>query len=315
MINKVVALAGGVGGARLAHGLCHAMPAENLTVVVNTGDDFIFNGLNISPDLDTVCYTLAGQANEKTGWGISGDSFNALIQIQALGGEDWFALGDRDIGTHLYRTAEMKKGLSLSVITGQICKKLKIHARVIPMTDDSVRTMVHDQQGNWLDFQEYFVHQVCVPKVEGFKFMGIETARPAPGVLEALKEADLIVICPSNPWVSIDPILNVNKIRDALTGKAVLAVSPLIGGAAVKGPLAKMYQELGIKPSCLAIAEHYRDILKGLVIDKSDCDESGSIDAFGIITKATDIFMKDAGDRKRLAVEVLEFGETLLKSL
>lgn len=299
----------------MAHGLYQASPDTKLTIIVNTGDDFIFNGLNISPDLDTVCYTLAGLENEKTGWGISGDSFNSLIQMQAFGGDDWFAIGDRDIGTHLFRTAELKKGLALSVITARICKTLKINTSVIPMTDDSVQTKVLDQQGNWFDFQEYFVHQCCQPKVKEFKFKGIENAQPAPGVLEALEEADLVVICPSNPWVSIDPILHVNLISDLMAKKSVLAVSPLIGGIAVKGPLTKMYKELGIRPSSLAIAEHYQDILKGLVIDKSDSHETGSIEAFGIITKTTDIYMRDAGDRKRLAVEVLEFGETLLNLL
>ncbi len=315
MTKKIVALAGGVGGARLAHGLCQSMPPENLTVVVNTGDDFVYNGLNISPDLDTVCYTLAGLANEQTGWGISGDSFNALIQIQAFGGEDWFAIGDKDIGTHLFRTSELKKGTPLSEITARISKGLKIPARVIPMTDDIVQTKIGDQEGNWFDFQEYFVHQLCQPRVKEFRFAGIDKARPAPGVLDALEEADLVIICPSNPWVSIDPILHVKQISDLIADKFVLAVSPLIGGVAVKGPLTKMYDELGIKPSSLAIAEHYQKILKGLVIDESDSRETGAIEAFGIITKATDIFMKDAGDRKRLAMEVLEFGEALLNLL
>jgi LPPG:FO 2-phospho-L-lactate transferase len=315
VVSKVVALAGGVGGARLAQGLYQAIPDEKLTIIVNTGDDFIFNGLNISPDLDTVCYTLAGVANAEKGWGIKDDSFNALERIKGLGGEDWFAIGDRDIGTHLYRTSELNKGIALSEVTRHLCNTMGITAHVIPMTNETVQTKVRDKQGNWLDFQEYFVHRFCEPKVKEFNFAGSENAQPAPGVLDALEEAELVVICPSNPWVSIDPILSIHKIKNAIAKKCVLAVSPLIGGKAVKGPLAKMFGELGIKPSSLAIAEHYQDILKGLVIDQSDSHETGSIEAFGIITKTTDIFMKDAGDRKRLAFEVLEFGEALLTLL
>jgi LPPG:FO 2-phospho-L-lactate transferase len=311
MITKVVALAGGVGGARLADGLYQAMSPENLTIIVNTGDDFIFNGLNISPDLDTVCYTLAGIGNPETGWGIKGDSFHVFQRIQQLGGESWFMIGDRDIATHLYRTSELRKEIPLSEITLHLCQTLKITTRVIPMTNEIVQTKVKDQSGNWLDFQEYFVHRLCEPKVSEFKFLGINKAKPAPGVKEAILDADLVVICPSNPWVSIDPILGIPGISEALSKKCVLAVSPLIGGTAVKGPLAKMYKELGIKPSSLAIAEHYQKLIKGLVIDQADHGETGSIEAFGIITNATDILMKDFNDRKRLALETLKFGETL----
>jgi LPPG:FO 2-phospho-L-lactate transferase len=314
MTYKVVALAGGVGGARLAHGLYQTLLKGDLTVIVNTGDDFTFNGLNISPDIDTICYILAGIANPETGWGIKDDTHQALDQIRNLGGDDWFSLGDRDIGTHLTRTQALTNGISLSEITKQFCLNMGITAHVIPMADEPVHTKVQIEGGTWLDFQEYFVHQKCQPKVTAFKFNGIERARPAPGVLKAIKEADLMVICPSNPWVSIDPILAVHQIRLAVSDKCMVAVSPLIGGQAIKGPLAKMYTELGMTPSCLTIASHYQDLLTGFVIDQADHAETGPIEAFGIITKITDILMKNTKDRKRLADEILVFGKTLIKS-
>jgi LPPG:FO 2-phospho-L-lactate transferase len=312
MADNVVALAGGVGGARLAHGLQQAIQKGYLTIIVNTGDDFVFNGLNISPDLDTVCYSLAGFANPDTGWGIKEDTHQALKQIHDLNGEDWFSIGDRDIGTHLVRTTKLKQGAKLSEITRQFCLIWGIKSRVIPMSDESVQTKVQIDSGKWLDFQEYFVREKCQPKVKSFKFSGIEKAQPAPGVIKAITTADLVIICPSNPWVSIDPILSINGIRRAISGKVVVAVSPLIGGQAVKGPLVKMYQELGIDPSCKAIAQHYQGILKGLVIDRSDSMETEAIEAFGIITETKDILMRTKADRKRLAEEVLKFGKTLI---
>jgi LPPG:FO 2-phospho-L-lactate transferase len=315
MTYKVVALAGGVGGAKLAHGLYQTLLNGDLTVIVNTGDDFTINGLDISPDIDTVCYTLAGIANPETGWGIKDDTHQALDQIRNLGGDDWFSLGDRDIGTHLARTQAYINGIGLSEITKQFCLNMGITAHVIPMSDEPVHTKVQIEGGTWLDFQEYFVHQKCQPKVTEFKFNGIQQARPAPGALKAIKEADLVVICPSNPWVSIDPILAIQQIRLAVSDKCVVAVSPLIGGRAIKGPLAKMYTELRMTPSCLTIASHYQDLLTGIVIDKSDHAETGPIEAFGIITKTTDILMKNPSDRKRLADEILVFGKTLNKSI
>lgn len=308
---KIVALAGGVGGARLAHGLYQALPPGKLTIIINTGDDFVFNGLNISPDIDTVCYTLAGIENIVNGWGIREDTHQVLDRIRDLGGEAWFSLGDRDIATHLIRTQAIDQGGQLNEITRQLCLRMGIEAQILPMTNEPVHTKVQIKGGRWLDFQEYFVHLDCQPEVISFRFEGQEIANPAPGVMAALEQADLVVICPSNPWVSIDPILGIKQIRPVLADKWVVAVSPLIGGKAVKGPLMKMYNELGIEPSCLAIADHYRDFLDGLVIDTIDEKETASLKAFGIITKITDILMKDAGDRKRLAEEVLEFGKIL----
>jgi LPPG:FO 2-phospho-L-lactate transferase len=310
-VERVVALAGGVGGARLAQGLYQIMLSEKLTIVVNTGDDFVFNGLNISPDIDTVCYTLAGIESKINGWGLEGDTHQVLDRIRELGGEAWFSLGDRDIATHLLRTQAIQQGIQLSVITQQVCQRLGIKARILPMTDQPVHTKVQIRSGEWLDFQEYFVHRVCEPEVIGFKFEGLEVATPALGVMEALQTADLIIICPSNPWVSIDPILGLKQIREVLRDKTVMAISPLIGGKAVKGPLEKMFTELGIKPSCRAIAEHYHDLLDGFMIDTIDQEEASEIEAFGIITGTTDILMKDVRDRKRLAEEILEFGITL----
>ena len=312
--DKIVAFAGGVGGARLAHGLVQSIPGNQLTIIVNTGDDFIFNGLNISPDIDTVCYTLAGMENPSTGWGIREDTHQVLEGIQKLGGEAWFSLGDRDIATHLVRTQALKQNVKLSEITSQICLRMGITAKVLPMSDEPVHTKVQIKGGRWLDFQEYFVHQGCQPEVAGFRFEGQAEARPAPGVMAALKNADLVVICPSNPWVSIDPILGIKSIKHALKNQCVVAVSPLIGGKAVKGPLNKMFTELGIKPSSLAVGEHYRDFLKGILIDTIDREEAAALEAFGIITKTTDILMKNTGDRKRLAEEILEFGKILKQS-
>jgi LPPG:FO 2-phospho-L-lactate transferase len=311
MAVRVVALAGGVGGARLAQGLCQAMAPESLTVIVNTGDDFEYLGLNISPDLDTVCYTLAGMADPVNGWGLADDTFLVMEHLKLLGCDAWFGLGDRDLGTHLARTHYLKSGQLLSEITRDFCKHWEIKAAILPMTDGAVRTKVLTKQDQLLDFQEYFVHQKCKPEVKGFRFDGIENAVPTQDSVKAIKESDLVIICPSNPWVSIDPILSIMPIRKALMDKRVVAVSPLIGGKAIKGPLSKMYMELGIKPSCLAIAEHYRELVHGILIDHIDSHEKESIEAFGIIALTTDILMRDANDRKRLAEETLKFGKSL----
>ena len=208
---KIVALAGGVGGAKLAHGLAQILPPEDLTVIVNTGDDFEHYGLYISPDLDTVCYTLAGLANPKTGWGRKNETWQAIENAKVLGGPDWFNLGDQDLGTHLERTRRMKAGQTLSQITRDFCKAWGIGPTVLPMSDQPVRTIVETDEGE-LAFQEYFVHRRCEPKVKGFRFEGIDTAEAAPGALEAIEAADAVVICPSNPWVSIDPILAVDRL-------------------------------------------------------------------------------------------------------
>ena len=216
---KIVALAGGVGGAKLADGLAGCLPPETLTVVVNSGDDFEHLGLTICPDLDTVCYTLAGIANPETGWGRADETFNALQSLAALGGADWFRLGDRDLGTHLERTRRLRAGEPLSQVTRHFCRSWNISCTVLPASDDPVPTQVITQEGE-MPFQEYFVHRRCQPQVSGFRFAGVDAARPAPGVLEALHAADLVVLCPSNPWVSIDPILAMPGIQSAVSGAA-----------------------------------------------------------------------------------------------
>ena len=312
-IVKITALAGGVGGAKLADGLAQVVSPENLTIVVNTGDDFTHLGLYICPDLDTVCYTLAGIANPETGWGRAQETWNALAVIDALGGPEWFRLGDRDLGLHIERTRRLAEGKPLSEITQAFCKSLAIQPKIIPMSDDSVPTWVYTEEGD-LTFQEYFVHRRCEPVVTGFKFMDKENAHPAPGVLQSINDADLVVICPSNPWVSVDPILSIPGVRTEIENNTVLAVSPIIGGKAVKVPAAKMFAELGIEPSAYAVAEHYGSMLDGLVIDNLDVDQAGRIKEKGIQPYVTDTLMKNRQDRKRLAEEVIEFGAQMEKS-
>lgn len=299
---KIVAFAGGVGGAKLAQGLAQVLQPQDLTVVVNTGDDFEHLGLYICPDLDTVCYTLAGLANSETGWGRAGETWNTIANVEKLGGPAWFRLGDSDIATHLERTRRLKEGNSLSQVTKDFCMAWGIAPTVLPMTNSPVRTMVDSDEGE-LAFQEYFVHRRCEPRVKGFRFDGANVAEPAPGVREALESSDAIVFCPSNPWVSIDPILKVVKE----VKKPVIAVSPIIGGKTVKGPAAKMYSELGIEPSALAVAMHYRTILKGFVLDNEDKEMEDQIKRLGFATLVTNTLMNQLTDRARLANDVLNF--------
>lgn len=305
---KIVALAGGVGGAKLAHGLAQILPPEDLTVIVNTGDDFEHYGLYICPDLDTVCYTLAGLANPETGWGRADETWNAFGNASKLGGPSWFNLGDQDLGTHLERTRRLKAGDSLSQITKDFCRAWGIEHTVLPMSDQPVRTMVDTDEGE-LAFQEYFVHRRCEPRVKGFRFDGVESAEPVPGAREAIQSADAVVICPSNPWVSIDPILKV--LSPLLSGEEAgvrsVAISPIIGGQTVKGPAAKMYGELGIEPSAFAVANHYRDWLKGFVIDKIDGQLIESVKGLNMQVHVTYTLMKSLDDRKQLADEVIHF--------
>ena len=304
---KIVALAGGVGGAKLAHGLAQILSPEDLTVIVNTGDDFEHYGLYISPDLDTVCYTLAGLANQETGWGRDNETWNVIENTKRLGGPGWFNLGDQDLGTHLERTRRLKAGDSLSQITRDFCNAWGVKHTVLPMSDQPVRTVVDTDEGE-LAFQEYFVHRLCEPRVKGFRFDGIDSAEPAPGTREALQTADAVVICPSNPWVSIDPILRViPKIE-----KPVFAVSPIIGGQTVKGPAAKMYRELGIEPSAFAVANHYKNLLKGFMIDKTDIGLVESVKGLNMQTHVTYTLMKSHEDRRNLAVEMTDFIKEVL---
>lgn len=310
---KVVALAGGVGGAKLAAGLADVLENGQLTVVVNTGDDFVHFGLNISPDIDTVCYTLARLANPTTGWGREGDTFTAVENSALLGGPKWFNIGDRDLGTHLERTRRLAAGDPLSLITRDFCRAWGVRTTILPMTDQPVSTMVETVEHGWLAFQNYFVEYRCEPTVRAFQFKGIPSAEPAPGVLESIRAADLVVICPSNPWVSIDPILAVRGIRLAVEEKMVIAVSPIIGGKAVKGPAAKMFRELGIDPSPLAVAVHYRGLGKSIIVDHEDSLYMGPIRELGIVPFITNTLMLTPDDRRRLALETLKFGKDLVK--
>ena len=267
----IVALSGGIGGAKLALGLTHLLPPERLLIVANTGDDFEHLGLSISPDLDTLAYTLAGLDNPELGWGRRDESWAAMATLEALGGEAWFRLGDRDLALHLFRTARLHAGARLSAVTSEICARLGIGPRVLPATDDRLRTQL-DTDAGWLAFQEYFVHRRCIPTVRAIAFDGAASARPQPEVLAAIAAAEAVVICPSNPFISIEPILAVPGLRAALAATAapVIAVSPIIGGRAVKGPTAKMMAELGLEVSARAVAERYGALLDIFVADPAD---------------------------------------------
>lgn len=305
---KIVALAGGVGGAKFAHGLAQILTPENLTVIVNTGDDFEHYGLYICPDLDTVCYTLAGMANPDTGWGRLNETWSVIENAANLGGPAWFRLGDQDLGTHLERTRRLKEGQALSQITKDFCKAWGIESTILPMSDQPVRTIVETEEGD-LAFQEYFVHRRCEPRVTGFRFAGVESTKPVPGAREAIQSADAIIICPSNPWVSIEPILEIFSPMQPLVevGTRIVAVSPIIGGQAVKGPAAKMYRELGIEPSALAVANHYRGLATHFVLDNFDKQLEGEIRRLSMRTLVTNTLMQSHDDRKQLAIDVLDF--------
>ncbi len=299
---KTVALAGGVGGAKLADGLAHLLPASELTIVVNTGDDFEHLGLYISPDIDTVCYTLADLADPNKGWGRANETWNFLDNLKTLKGPTWFQIGDKDLATHIERTRRMKSE-SLSEVTEHFCNSWKIGPKVLPMSDDPLRTIVHTDEG-LLPFQEYFVARNCEPQVLSIEFDGVGDAEPAPGVIEAINDAELIVFCPSNPWVSIDPILSIKSIRQSLKDKKVVAVSPIIQGKAIKGPAAKIFKDFGIEPSALAVFEHYRNILSAFVIDDLD---SGFAEKISTSVLVTNTVMKNRQDRIGLARKIIEF--------
>jgi len=309
---KVTVLAGGVGGAKLVDGLTKILNPDALSVIVNTGDDFEYLSMSICPDLDTICYTLADLAHPKTGWGYREESWVTFDAIAGLGGPNWFRLGDKDLATHILRTSKLNAGETLSDITREFCYQWGVTHSVFPMSDDPVRTIIHTALGEALGFQEYFVHQACQPSVKSIEFRGAKKSRPTPGAIEAIKDADVVIIAPSNPWVSIDPILSVPGYREVISKKPVIAVSPLIGGKALKGPAAKMYRELGYQPSAIAVADHYLDFLTGFVFDSIDRPEIEKIEQRGIFPLISDIIMKDKPDRIRLAQEILNFSEVVL---
>jgi LPPG:FO 2-phospho-L-lactate transferase len=307
---KVVALAGGVGGAKLAHGLAQILEPAQLTVVVNTGDDFEHLGLHISPDLDTVMYTLAGLANPETGWGLRDESWNFMEALGRLGGETWFRLGDRDLATHVERSRRLWKGESLTEVTAALCAALGVQVRVLPMTDDIFQTMVQTDEGE-LEFQEYFVHRQCEPRVTGFRFDGLGSAFPTEQALAALDAADVIIFCPSNPFVSLDPILSLPGVSERARHRGAVAVSPIVGGQALKGPAAKMLAELGREVTAASVAAHYARLLRGFVLDEADSALKPSIEKDALQVLVTNTIMRSDADRARLAREVLDFAATL----
>ncbi len=301
----VVALSGGVGGAKLALGLSRVLPPDELVVVCNTGDDFEHLGLCISPDIDTVAYTLAGVANQEVGWGRRDETWSFMETMADLGGETWFRLGDRDLALHVERTRRLRAGETLSAITAEMCARLGIGPRVLPMSDDAVRTRVRTDDG-WIDFQEYFVRRRCEPVVHELAFHGASTAHAQPDFIAALEDpkTTAVVICPSNPFISIEPILAVPGVRDALMAcKApVIAVSPLIGGRAIKGPTAKMMAELGMTPSAGGVARRYNGLIDGYVCDFADMDQVAGIEARVTLAQT---LMSTLADREALARTVL----------
>jgi LPPG:FO 2-phospho-L-lactate transferase len=316
MSRSVVALAGGVGGAKLAQGLMLALPpgGHELTVVVNTADDFDLYGLRICPDLDTVLYTLAGLANPTTGWGIAGDTFRTLEAIERFGRDPWFKLGDQDFATHILRTERLRAGATLTEVIGELAASLGVAARLLPMSDDQVATKVETPAGR-LDFQDYFVGRRQSDDVLGVAFDGAEAARLPAGVRAAIEAADLIVCCPSNPLVSIGPILAVPELREALEGATapIVAVSPIVGGKALKGPADRMLATLGHEVSAYGVAALYAGLVDGMVIDDQDLELAPRIEALGMQTLITQTIMGDAADRRRLADEVLTFGRGLTR--
>lgn len=303
----VLAISGGVGGAKLALGLDRCLPRGRLGVLVNTGDDFRHLGLCICPDLDTVMYTLAGVVHPGQGWGRTDESFGVLEELRRLGAASWFMLGDRDIALHLERTARLAAGERLTVVMADLARRFGVGARLLPMSDEPVSTLLDTVDGP-LEFQHYFVRLRCEPVVSGIRFAGAERARPSPELLAALAGPNLeaVVICPSNPYLSIDPVLAVPGMREALRAcrAPVVAISPLIGGRAVKGPTAKIMRELGVAVATGSIARHYAGLIDGLVVDAGDAHEAASL---GLHVLATDTLMRTLDDRQRLAAEALEF--------
>jgi LPPG:FO 2-phospho-L-lactate transferase len=310
---KVLALAGGVGGAKLAAGLEAVIPSEDLSVVVNTADDFDLWGLRICSDLDTVMYTLAGIANPETGWGVVDESFDALEMLAHYGEDAWFKLGDRDLATHVLRTARLRAGVSLTGITADLSAALGVRSAILPMCDEPVATVLDAPDGP-LEFQEYFVRRRQRDEVLGVRLRGVGNARPTDSVLKALAGADLVIFCPSNPIVSIGPILAVPGMWEALASSPApkVAVSPIVGGRALKGPADRMLASLGHEVSAAGVARMYEGLVDGMVIDEVDHEDQPGIEALGMRVLATGAIMRDAPDRGRLASEVLGFGAGLV---
>ncbi len=303
----IVVLAGGVGAARFLQGLVQVVPQERLTVIVNTGDDRDFYGLHVSPDLDIVMYTLSGIVDEAHGWGIRNDSYNTMQQLTNYGNEDWFMLGDRDLATHIHRTNLLRQGKPLSEITDELRKQFGLALRILPMSDQDVTTHIQTPVG-LLHFQEYMVKRRCADAVLDVLFVGASESRPAPGVLDAIKDAEAILIAPSNPIVSIGSILAIPGIHDTLheASGMVVAISPIVGGVPIKGPADKLMLGLRMEVSPVGVARYYRDFLDVMVIDKQDEHLLGEIEDLGIPAVATNTIMRDGAAKKALAQKVLE---------
>ncbi len=304
---KVTVLTGGVGGAKLVLGLTATLPADQVTAIVNTGDDCVHLGLPVSPDIDTLLYTLAGRFDSERGWGRTGETWSFMAALREMGGPGWFNLGDGDLALHVLRLAAFARGESLSQVTAALARALGLAATILPMSDDRVATVVDTDQGR-LGFQEYFVARRCAPSLRAVDFAGAEAAHPGPGVLDAIASADRILIAPSNPWLSVDPILAVPGLRDALAAAPapVVAVSPLIAGQAVKGPTAKLMAELGLPLTNASIAAHYAGVIDGLLIDSGDDAED-----VAIAVARTATLMRSQDDRSRVARAALDLADAV----
>jgi LPPG:FO 2-phospho-L-lactate transferase len=306
----IAALAGGVGAARLLGGMARVVPKRDITIVVNTGDDTVLHGLHVSPDLDTVTYSLAGVVNPETGWGLAGETWAAMDALERYGGATWFRLGDRDLATHLYRTQRLREGASLSTITSELAASWDIGSRLLPMSDDPVRTHVTLADGVEVEFQDYFVRRRHAVEVQAVRFEGAESARPAPGVIEAIETATTVVVCPSNPIVSIGPILAVPGIEETIASRRAdtVAVSPIVAGAAVKGPADRLLTELGHESSVVGVARLYAPLATTLVVDEADAGLADRVEAEGLRCVVAPALMSSPELAAALAKVVLAAG-------
>ena len=306
-MTAVAVLAGGVGAARFLDGLVQVVAPQDVTAIVNVGDDMEWAGLHIAPDLDTVMYTLSGLVNPEMGWGVANDGRRVLDRLKSLGGPAWFTIGDDDLATHLYRTQRLREGAPLSTITAELCERVGIECRVTPVTDDRLRTVVQTPEGE-LAFQDYFVRRRAADPVHALRFDGAETARPAPGLIEAVEQAEAIVIAPSNPFLSIDPLLAVPGVREAVTASdaPVVAISPIIGGAAVKGPAAEILASLGHDVSALGVARLYNGLADVFILDEQDASLVDQIEAeTSLRCTATQTLMSGPAEKRALAQAAL----------
>ena len=312
MLRSVVCLAGGVGAARFLDGLAQVYPPEKITVIVNTGDDLDYLGVHISPDLDIVTYTLAGIVDTEKGYGIAGDTYNCMAQLDRYSAETWFRIGDRDFGTHLLRTAFLQQGFSMSELTDKIRLLLGVKVKVLPMSDQMIATKIKTASG-LLDFQEYFVKRKFEDEVEDVSYEGASTARPAPSVAESIEKTDAVILCPSNPILSIGPILAIPGIRNSLakTKAKILGVSPIVGGRSIKGPLDRIMRHLGLDVSPYGVAQLYKGLLRGFVIDDVDKTVTSRINSLGMKVASTQTMMDSPTARARLAEDTLKLADTL----